>query len=75
MKTDTVVLLHELMYRPRGNIALKEIRRHAFPYFNNEARVVLIHCAQNSFIEVSDRSIQLTDCGLDYYLKNVNSLT
>lgn len=76
MKSDVIHVLHTLMYQPRGNMSLRELRRyHRTDDVKNEPRVVLIHCVQNSFVQVNGRRVQLTDFGLDYYLENVESIS
>lgn len=75
MKSDVIVLLHELMHKPKGNIKLSEMRRaHSF-MTTVELRVLLLYCAQKSFINLEHETVQLTDEGLDYYLANSKLLT
>jgi hypothetical protein len=75
MKSDVILLLHELMYKPKGNMRFSEIRRAQSYKFSIEIRVLLMYCAQRSFVNLDNDYIQLTDAGLDYYLANKRQLS
>lgn len=75
MKSDVILLLHELMYKPKGNMRCSEIRRAQSYKFSIETRVLLMYCAQRSFVNLDNDYIQLTDAGLDYYLANKRQLS
>ena len=75
MKSDVILLLHELMYKPKGNMRFSEIRRAQSYKFSIETRVLLMYCAQRSFVNLDNDYIQLTDAGLDYYLANKRQLS
>lgn len=74
IKSDAIYLLHELMYQPKGNMKLSEIRRKHIHWLNCEPRIVLMYCSQQSFISLDKESAQLTNHGLDYYLANVSKV-
>ncbi|PNI01543.1 hypothetical protein C1N32_20280 [Vibrio diazotrophicus] len=73
MKSDVILLLHELMHKPRGNMKLSEMRR--AQSVTVEPRVLLLYCAPKAFINLEHETVQLTDEGLDYYLANSKLLT
>lgn len=75
MKSDVILLLHELMYKPKGNMRFSEIRRAQSYKFSIETRVLLMYCVQRSFVNLDNDYIQLTDAGLDYYLANKRQLS
>ncbi|EGR4404580.1 hypothetical protein DDN80_02865 [Vibrio cholerae] len=75
MKSDVIVLLHELMHKPKGKMKLSEMRRAQSFMITAEPRVLLLYCAQKSFINLEQGTVQLTDEGLDYYLANSKLLT
>lgn len=73
IESDVIQLLHELMYQPRGNMKLSEIRRKHVHRLSQEPRIVLMYCSQKAFISLDKESAQLTDIGLDYYLANLKN--
>lgn len=75
MKSDVILLLHELMYKPKGNMKFSEIRRAQSYKFTIETRVLLLYCVERAFVNFEHDCIQLTDAGLDYYLANVRLLS
>ena len=75
MKSDVILLLHELMYKPKGTMRFSEIRRAQSYKFSIETRVLLMYCVQRSFVNLDNDYIQLTDAGLDYYLANKRQLS
>jgi hypothetical protein len=75
IKSDVIYLLHELMYQPKGNMKLSEIRKKHILWLNWEPRILLMYCSQKSFINLDEESAQLTDLGLDYYLANIRKIS
>ena len=70
---DTYMLLRHLMYLPKGYMKLRNIKAERYVAFQNDPRIILNHCHQNAYIELDEESIQLTECGLTYYLESNNS--
>lgn len=74
IQSDAIYLLHELMYQPKGNMKLTEIRRKHTHCLSCEPRIVLLYCSQQSFISLDEENAQLTDHGLNYYLENMSEV-
>jgi thiamine pyrophosphokinase len=74
IRSDVIYLLHELVHQPRGNMELSEMRKKHVSWLTSDPRVVLMYCAQKSFISLVHNTIQLTVLGLRYYLANFKCL-
>lgn len=75
IKSEVIDLLHDLMYQPQGNINLCKLKQKHSHRLVHDLRYVLAYCTQKSFIILDNESAQLTDVGLDYYLKNMKEFS
>ena len=67
LEIDTLLLLRQLTYLLKGSMKIKTIKNSRYVTFNNDPRVILSYCQQASYIKLTEDSIELTDCGFEYY--------
>lgn len=73
LEIDTLILLRDLTYLLKGRMKIKMIKSSRYVTFNNDPRVILGHCHQESYVKLNEDNIQLTDFGLEYYLTCQNN--
>ncbi|RJX67156.1 hypothetical protein DZ860_19260 [Vibrio sinensis] len=69
INSDIFIVLHELMYVPSGLIKLTEFRKLRSSIFCHDIKWLLMFCHEHAYVEFNGESVQLTEVGLQFYLK------
>ncbi len=69
---DVLLLLHELMYTPKGCLNFQQLQVTIGSRVENDMRRLCLHGMLSNYIEFKSTSIQLTERGMQYYLEKQN---
>ncbi len=66
---DILLLLHELMYTPRGCLSFQQLQATIGSRIESDIRHLCVHGMLSNYLEFKSTTIQLTERGMQYYLE------